>query len=175
LEEKRIYANPSKSSFRVQEVEYLGHVVSHEGVKVAPYKIKAVREWSIPKTLKKHRRFLGLIGYYCNFVDNYGQIAAPLTTLSKNEAFSWTEEATKYFEKCKDVICTTLILATPNFSKTFIVECDASSHGIGAVLMQEVRPLSFERNQLKGKNLVKPIYEKKCWPYYTQFRNDDLT
>jgi hypothetical protein len=70
------------------------------------------------------------------------------------------KEATKDFEKLKDVMCTTLILITPNFTKTFIVECDASGHGIGVVLMQEGRPLAFESSQLKGKNLVKPIYEK---------------
>jgi hypothetical protein len=161
LEEKQLYANPSKCAFGVQEVEYLGHIVSHEGVKVDPNKIKAMREWPIPKTLKKLRGFLGLTGYYRKFVKNYGQIETPLTTLLKKEAFSWTQEATKAFEKLKEAMCTTLVLATPDFTKTFIVECDASGHGIGAVLMQEGRPLAFERNQLKGKNLLKPIYEKE--------------
>jgi hypothetical protein len=119
-----------------------------------------MREWPIPKTLKKLRGFLGLTGYYHKFFKNYGQIGAPLMELLKKEEFSWTEEATKDFEKLKEAMCTTLVLATPNFTKTFIMECDASGHGIGAVLMQEGRPLSFESIQLKGKNLVKPIYEK---------------
>jgi hypothetical protein len=57
-------------------------------------------------------------------------------------------------------MCTTLVLTTPDFTKTFIMECDNSGHGVGAILMQEGRPLAFERNQLKGKYLVKPIYEK---------------
>jgi hypothetical protein len=69
-------------------VEYLGHIVSHEGVKLDPNKIKYMREKSIPKTLKKLRGLLGLTGYYCNFFNNYGQIATPLTTLLKKEAFS---------------------------------------------------------------------------------------
>jgi hypothetical protein len=63
LEEKKLNANPYKSSFWVQEVEYLGHLVSHESVKVDPNKIKAMREWPIPKTLKKLRGFLGMIHY----------------------------------------------------------------------------------------------------------------
>jgi hypothetical protein len=67
LEEKQLYAKPSKCAFGVQEVEYLGHIVSHEGVKVDPNKIKAMREWPIPKTLKKLRGFLGLTGYYLQF------------------------------------------------------------------------------------------------------------
>jgi hypothetical protein len=142
-------------------VEYLGHIVSHEGVKVDPNKIKAIRKWPIPKTLKKLRGFLGLTCYYRKFVKNYGQIAAPLTTLLKKEAFSCTEETKKSFEKLKEAMCTTLVLTTPDFTKTFIVECDASIHGIGAVLMQEGRPLAFESRQLKGKNLFKPIYEKE--------------
>jgi hypothetical protein len=57
-------------------------------------------------------------------------------------------------------MCITLVLATPDFKKTFIVESDASSHDIVAFLMKEGRPLAFERKQLKGKNLLKPIYEK---------------
>jgi hypothetical protein len=69
-------------------VKYLGHIVSHDGVKVDPKKIKAMRERSTPKTLKKIRGFLGLTCYYNKFVKNYGQIATPLTTLLKKEAFS---------------------------------------------------------------------------------------
>jgi hypothetical protein len=141
-------------------VEYLGHTVPHEGVKVDPIKIKAIREWPIPQTLKKLRGFLGLTGYYHKFVKNYGKIAAPLTTILKKEAFSWIEEVTKDFEKLKEAMCTTLVLTTPDLTKTFIVECYAPGHGIGVVLMKEGRPLTFESRQFKGKNLFKPIYKK---------------
>jgi hypothetical protein len=96
--------------------------------------------------LKKLKGFLGLTGYYCKFVKNYGQITTPLKTLLKKESFSWTQATTKAFEKINEVVFTTPVLTTPNFTK-----CDASCHGIGAILMQEGRPLAFERNQLKGK------------------------
>lgn len=161
LEEKQLYAKPSKCFFGVQEVEYLGHIVSHEGVKVDPNKIKAIKEWKIPTTIKHLRGFLGLTGYYRKFVKNYGRIAAPLTTLLKKDAFSWTPEATKAFEKLKDAMCRAPVLATPDFTKTFIIECDASGNGIGAVLMQDGRPIAFESRPIKGKNLLKPIYEKE--------------
>jgi hypothetical protein len=161
LKEKQLYAKPSKCFFGVKEVEYLGHIVSHEGVKVDPNKIKAMMDWPIPKTLNNLRGFLGLTGYYRKFVRNYGRIAAPLTTLTKKDAFSWTPEATKAFEQLKEVMCKAPVLTTPDFTKTFIVECDASGNGIGVVLMQEGRPLAFESRSLKGKDLHKPIYEKE--------------
>ena len=88
MEEKQLYENPSKCSFGVQEVEYLGHIVSHEGVKVDPNKNKSIRERPIPKTLKKIRGFLGLSGYYCKFFKNYGQIWKFLIALWKEEEFS---------------------------------------------------------------------------------------
>jgi hypothetical protein len=78
------------------------------------------------------------------FVRHYGRIAAPLTTLTKKDAFSWTPEATKSFEQLKEVVFKALVLTTPDFTKTFIVECDALGNGIDAVLMQEGRPLDFE-------------------------------
>jgi hypothetical protein len=97
LKEQQLYAKPSKFFFGVKEVDYLGHIVSHEGVKVDPNKIKAMMDWPIPKTLKNLRGFLGLTGYYLKFVWHYGRIKTPLTTLTKKDAFSWTPEATKDF------------------------------------------------------------------------------
>jgi hypothetical protein len=120
------------------------NIVSHEGVKVDPNKIKAMMDWPIPKTLKNIRGFLSLTGYYRKFVLNYGRITTPLTALTKKDAFSWTLEETKSFEQLKEVMCKAPVLTTPDFTKTFTVECDALRNGIGAVLMQEGRPLAFE-------------------------------
>ena len=117
-------------------MEYLGHIISHEGVKVDPNKIKAIKEWKVPTTIKKLRGFLGLTRYYRKFVKNYGRITAPLTTLLKKDAFSWTPKETKAFEHLKEVMFLATVLATPDFTKTFIVECDASGNGIGVILMQ---------------------------------------
>ena len=139
----------------------MGHIVSHEGVKVDPNKIKAMMDWPIPKTLKNLRGFLGLTGYYHKFFWNYGIITTPLMTLTNKDAFSWTPEVAQDFEQLKEVMCKDLILTTLEFTKTFIVECDASGNGIGLVLMQEGRPLAFEIRPLKGKDLHKPIYEKE--------------
>jgi hypothetical protein len=112
--------------------------------KVYPNNIKAMMDWPIPKTLKNLRGFLGLTGYYRKFVQNYGRIATHLTTLTKKDSFSWTLEVTKDFEQFKYVMCKPSILTTLDFTKTFIVECDALRNGIGVVLMQEGRPLAFE-------------------------------
>ena len=90
LEVEQLYEKPYKCFFGVQEVEYLGHIVSHEGVKADPNKIKARKEWRIPTTLRHIQGFLGLTGYYHKFVKNYGIIATPLTTLLKKDEFSWT-------------------------------------------------------------------------------------
>eukprot|EP00253_Pinus_taeda_P030835 PITA_30835 len=160
LEEKQLYAKRSKCFFGVQEVEYLGHIVSHEGVKVDPRKIKAIKEWKIPTSIKQLRGFLKLTRYYRMF-KNYGRIEAPLTTLLKKDAFSWTPEATKAFEHLKEAMCQAPVLATPDFTKAFIMECDASRNGIGAILMQDERPIDFESHPIKGRYLHKAIHEKE--------------
>eukprot|EP00253_Pinus_taeda_P007411 PITA_07411 len=161
LEEKRLYAKSSKCFFGVQEVEYLGHIVSHEGVRVDPIKIKAIKEWKIPTSIKHLRGFLEFTAYYRKFVKNYGRIATPLTTLFKKDAFSWTPEATKAFEHLEEAMCQALALAMPDFTKTFIVESDASGNGIGVVLMQDERPIAFKSRPIKGNYLHKAIYEKE--------------
>lgn len=127
----------------------MDHIVSHEGVKENPNKIKAIKEWSISTTLRHLLGFLGLTGYYRKFVKNYGRIVAPLTTLLKKGAFSWTSEATKDFEDLTEAMCRSLVLATPNFTKYFIVKCDALGNAISVVLLQEERPISFESHPIK--------------------------
>ena len=139
----------------------MGHIVSHEGIKVDPKKVKSMMDWPIPKTLNNVREFLGLTGYYCKFVQNYGRIAAPLTTLLKKYGFYWTPEETQYFQQIKEATCKAPIFMTPDFKKNFIVECDCLGNGIGVVLMEEGHPLSFTSHPIKGKILKKTIYEKE--------------
>jgi hypothetical protein len=134
--------------------------VGKDGVRVDPKKIEAMQDWPHPKTFRSLRGFLGLIGYYHKFVKKYENIAAPLTTLLKKNSFTWTPAAAQAFQTFKTTMCTTPVLALPDFKKTFVLECDTSGKGIGVVLMKEGRPLAFTNKQLFEKNLGKPIYEK---------------
>jgi predicted deacetylase len=115
----------------------LGHLVGKAGVRVDPKNIEAMQDWTHPNTLKILRGFLGLTWYYRKFVKNYGNIAAPLTALLKKNSFTWTPATAQSFQTLKTAMCTTLVLALPDFTKTFVLECDASRKGISVVLMQE--------------------------------------
>ena len=125
-------------------MEYIGHIVSHEGVRLDPNKIKSLKEWKIPTTLKHLRGFLSLKGYYHNFVKNYMRIETPLPTLLKKDAFSWTPEANKAFDHLKEAMYQAPFLVMTDFTKKIIVECDASGNGIGVVLKQEGIPIALK-------------------------------
>jgi len=161
LREHKLYAKRSKCKFGCHTVDYLGHIVSGDGVQADPGKIQAMVDWPLPKNVKSLRGFLGLTWYYRKFIRNYGTIVAPLTSLLKKNAFEWNEEANHAFQMLKDAVTHAPALALPNFTQSFVIECDASGVGIGAVLMQSNRPIAFLSKALKGRPLRLSTYEKE--------------
>ena len=139
----QLYAKKSKCVLRCSEVEYLGHIIFGDGVKADPKKTMAMQQWPIPTTLKALRGFLGLTGYYRKFIQRYGAIAQPLIDLLKKDGFHWSDATLMAFNKLKVVVVQHLVLALPNFSKPFVIECDAFGVGLGAVLMQDNKPIAF--------------------------------
>ena len=138
----------------------MGHIISQDGVSIDQEKISAMVQWPKPNNPRAMRGFLGLTGYYWKFIQDYDKIVAPLTHMLKKNLFSWTPQAEVAFQRLKDAMTKAPVLALPNFSHQFIVECNASGTGIGAVLRQE-RPIAFHSQALHGKNLLLSTYEKE--------------
>ena len=124
--------------------------MSGDGVAVDPAKVSAVTEWESPKSAKEVCSFLGLAGYYRRFIENFSKVAKPMTELLKKEKrFEWTEECEASFQELKQRLVTTPILCLPDIQKDFHVYCDASRQGLGSVLMQDGRVVSYASRQLK--------------------------
>lgn len=126
----------SKCSFAQNQIEYLGHIVSHADVHLVPAKIEAIRDYPTPYSIIALRTFLGLSGFYRRFIQGYALIVAPLTKLLAKDQFQWTPTAQQAFDKLKTALCSAPILGLPDFSQPFTVETNTSRVGMGAVLSQ---------------------------------------
>ena len=137
LRQSRLRLKPSKCAFFRKEVQYLGHVISREGVATDPDKTAKVATWPVPTTKKETRQFLGFASYYRRFLKDFAQIARPLHRLTeKTASFVWTPECQDAFDRLRRCLCSAPVLAYPDFRKPFILDMDASNMGIGGVLAQ---------------------------------------
>ena len=131
---------PKECSFLQEEVVYLGHVISSKGISPDPSKTQRVKEYPVPTDVKKVRQFLGLSSYYRRFIPDFAKIANPLHALTKkDETYQWSARCQEAFDLLKQKLTSAPVLSFPRFgpAEQFVVETDASSLGIGAVLAQK--------------------------------------
>ncbi|GKB49150.1 putative reverse transcriptase domain-containing protein [Tanacetum coccineum] len=176
LKKEELYAKFSKCEFWINTVKFLGHVIDSSGIHVDPAKVEAVKNWASPTTPSEIRQFLGLAGYYRRFIEGFSKIAKPMTELTqKNQKFNWGEEQETAFQLLKQKLCAAPILALPEGSDDFVVYCDASIKGLGAVLMQRMKVIAYASRQLKvhEKNytthdleLGAVVFALKIWRHY---------
>jgi hypothetical protein len=126
-----------------------------------PAKVQAVHDWPQPRSARAVRGFLGLAGYYHKFIHDYGSITAPLISLLKKEGFSWTDDVAATFTALKLAVTSAPVLVLPDFTKSFIVECDASTHGFGAVLIQEKHPVAYFSRLVAPRHRSLAAYERE--------------
>ncbi|GJW27176.1 putative reverse transcriptase domain-containing protein [Tanacetum coccineum] len=176
LKKEELYAKFSKCEFWIPKVQFLGHVIDSQGIHVDPAKIESIKDWASPKSPTEIRQFLGLAGYYRRFIEGFSKIAKSMTKLTqKGVKFDWGDKQEAAFQLLKQKLCSAPILALPEGSEDFVVYCDASHKGLGVVLMQREKVISYASRQLKihEKNytthdleLGSVVFSLKLWRHY---------
>ena len=149
VQEAGLKVNAPKSFFARAELEYLGYLITREGIKPIPKKVEAVQRIAEPKTKKELRSFIGVVNYYRDMWIRRSHVLAPLAALlSKDVKWKWEDEHRKAFRDIKNIIAREVMLAYPDFSKPFVIHTDASHHQLGAVISQDEKPIAFYSRKL---------------------------
>ena len=167
LEKNDLYVKPEKCAWKVQEVNFLGVAMGQEKIEIEEDKVAGVLNWSVPKTVRDIRKFLGLANYYRQFVKDFAKLARPLNNLTrKDERWKWEEKQQKVFEQLKTVFTNRPLLAAPNLDKEFRVEADVSNFAMGGVLSikggdGKWRPVAYISKSLNETKRNYEIHDKE--------------
>ncbi|MCO5561295.1 hypothetical protein L7F22_014916 [Adiantum nelumboides] len=162
LRDNKLFINQKKSEFFLQEIQYLGHIISKSGIRMDPSKLEVIKEWPNPRNLHELRSFIGMCAYYRRFIEKFSLIAGPLHDLTKkNVKYVWTEGKQEAFDKLKQKLTSQPVLVLPDLSKPFEVQCDACGDCLGAVLLQEGHAIAYESRRLSSDEQILSIYEKE--------------
>ena len=180
LRKHKLYAKFDKCDFYQKEIQYLGHVISTEGIVVDPEKIKAIIEWPVPKDVADIWSFMGITRYYRRFIEGFSKIAYPIMSLQKKGTkFNWSQKCQDSFNKLKELLTTTPILKVVDPEKDFTICVDTSKEGLGGVLTQKGHVICYESWKLKEHEwnygthdleLVAVIHALKMWWHYIMSR-----
>lgn len=167
LEHAGLTVNPKKVKFAVPEISFLGHRMSSKGISIDPERTYAIQNFPPPRDAKGIARFIGMIQFFGKFIPHLAEKAAPLNKLRrKGVKFEWGDEQQKAFETLKNDIIHPPVLRMADFSKSFILQTDASNSAVGAVLAQEVdgvrQPIAFASRTLTEQEKKSSIYELEC-------------
>jgi hypothetical protein len=176
LRDNQLYAKFSKCEFWIDEVTFLGHIISNGGISVDPAKVKEIMAWSIPTTVTEIRSFLGLAKYYRRFIKGFSKIAKPMTSLlEKGREFKWDEKCQESFDQLMKRLMSPPVLVMPDLQKGFDIYCDACGQGLGCVLMQEGLMIAYASRRLGKHELNYPthdlelaavVHTLKIWRHY---------
>ncbi|CAI7858276.1 unnamed protein product [Closterium sp. NIES-54] len=180
LQENRLITKGSKCEFFKQEFDFLGHVISGNGIKIDPAKIKTIQERKSPTNATELQSFMGFVNYVRRFIPNMAGITGPLTgLLHKDRNFVWGEEVEAAFQELKKFLVSPPVLRIADPSRPFEVVTDASDFAIGAVLLQDfengLQPIAYESRKLQAaernysirdKEMLAIIHAFKLWRYY---------
>lgn len=165
LRKHKLYAKMSKCTFAAKEVEYLGHILSPNGISVDKQKVQAIQEWPTPRSKKDVQSFLGLVNYYRRFIKNCSSFAKPLTELTKNVPFEWNPCAEESFQVLKEKLSSAPLLTPFDPNKEVTVTVDASAYAIGAVMEQKeagmFKPVAYTSRTLNSAEQRYPAHERE--------------
>ncbi|KAM5353667.1 hypothetical protein ACJ41O_000317 [Fusarium nematophilum] len=176
LQDANLLVEPEKSKFHASEVEFLGHIISHNEIRMDPKKLSAVRDWKEPNNVKEVQAFLGFANYYRKFLKRFGKIAIPLTELTKKDKpFVMGDKAKEAFRDIKKLILSEPVLKMFDPSRPIELETDASDFALGAQLGQrddegKLHPIAFYSHKLHGAELNYPIYDKEFLAIVNAFK-----